>query len=299
MPIHSQASVRRLRHPRKLKDDRISDSYFRLQLQMRVGQRFHSKRVTTRRPEEASPLAPQSSPTFTVSDLTSDPDLWSLATRVVTLRMSQLAASRIRASSESVQDKTLRLFQWAVRQMLSDGYIILAPQSPDVRMVRGATDADTRGLQLPPSSGEVLGASAKPRDSRSRARSSFAREVIEVSDSSSDETRLSLHSKNHRQGTSSSKPGSISRSRTTQTTDEERYQLLSTELLVEPVLAMLRRHQSKHSRQHLHTDDILERIKALDQRFNAITREVVEQTLYSLLRAELLARGLSGDWQLC
>ncbi len=117
----SQTSPRQLRSHDKIADRKLTESYFQLQLQHYITLRYRCD-------------------PFMSSDLWSDAALASLARRLVRLRMQHRLSSRSsdlsrRSSSrdtrEQHQDKVRRLFEWAIRKMMQDGFLSLS--EPDRR----------------------------------------------------------------------------------------------------------------------------------------------------------------------
>ncbi|SOV04348.1 uncharacterized protein UDID_02356 [Ustilago sp. UG-2017a] len=119
-PRSSRYSARKLRTHDKIADHKLSESYFQLQLQQHISLRHHSD-------------------SFTLSDLSSDGNLAALAGRLVRLRLQSRKSSRSsdrprqidkgetsRNISEQPADKVKRLFEWAIRKMMRDGFITLS-----------------------------------------------------------------------------------------------------------------------------------------------------------------------------
>lgn len=111
----SESSARELRAPAKIADRKLTESYFQLQVQQHISRHHRSQ-------------------PFALSDLQSDPTLSTLAQRLVRIRLQHRLASHSVASSRSVSldtteqqlDKVCRLFEWAIRKMMHDGFITLA-----------------------------------------------------------------------------------------------------------------------------------------------------------------------------
>jgi len=113
--LRSQAATRQLRAHDKIADCKLTESFFQLQLQQHISLRYRDH-------------------AFTLPDLCSDASLSSLARRLVRLRLQLRASSRTpdkarRISSsgpEHQAEKVRRLFEWAIRKMMQDGFITLA-----------------------------------------------------------------------------------------------------------------------------------------------------------------------------
>lgn len=111
----SESGSRQLRSHGKIPDRELTEAYFQLQLQQYISQQYRSQ-------------------TFTISDLQSDADLSALAQRLVRIRLQHRHTSRTGDHSNAVSlgtteqqgEKTRRLFEWAVRKMMQDGFIALA-----------------------------------------------------------------------------------------------------------------------------------------------------------------------------
>uniref|UniRef100_V5EY47 CST complex subunit STN1 n=1 Tax=Kalmanozyma brasiliensis (strain GHG001) TaxID=1365824 RepID=V5EY47_KALBG len=111
----SESGSRQLRTHGKIPDRQLTEAYFQLQLQQHISQQYRSQ-------------------AFTISDLQSDADLSALARRLVRIRLQHRHTSRSGDSSNGVSlgtteqqaEKVRRLFEWAVRKMMQDGFIALA-----------------------------------------------------------------------------------------------------------------------------------------------------------------------------
>ncbi|SPO24767.1 uncharacterized protein UTRI_01740_B [Ustilago trichophora] len=113
----SQANARQLRTHDKISDHKLTESYFQLQLQQHISHCY--------------PLQ-----SFAISDLWSDTALFSLARRLVRVRLQHRLASRYADSSRRIPkdkdtseqhaEKARRLFEWAIRKMMQDGFVTLA-----------------------------------------------------------------------------------------------------------------------------------------------------------------------------
>ena len=110
----SRASTRQLRTHDKIADRKVSESYFQLQLQQHISLQYRHR-------------------AFQISDLSADASIFSLALRLVRLRLQRRQISQsadishriIKDSSEQEAQKVRRLFEWAVRKMMQDGFITL------------------------------------------------------------------------------------------------------------------------------------------------------------------------------
>ncbi|PWN53808.1 hypothetical protein IE53DRAFT_383647 [Violaceomyces palustris] len=157
-----QVGVKRhFRHHSKLSDSKVTDSLFRLEIQRHV-RKYCSSPSTYSAYRGGSGLGsfPDSKelvPAFTLRYLMRSEPLRNLARRVVRIKLEKRArrrrqevegaaaggsgkalgdhdmgstkeAGKLGQSKEDVADKVLRLFQWAIRQMLADGFIILASE---------------------------------------------------------------------------------------------------------------------------------------------------------------------------
>ncbi|GAC96392.1 hypothetical protein PHSY_003972 [Pseudozyma hubeiensis SY62] len=111
----SESNPRQLRAPTKVPDRNLTESYFQLQIQQHISQHYRSQ-------------------PFSVSDLRSDSVLSTLAQRLVRIRLQHRLASRSNGAMHSINsgtseqqlDKIHRLFEWAVRKMMQDGFVTLA-----------------------------------------------------------------------------------------------------------------------------------------------------------------------------
>ncbi|SPO23062.1 uncharacterized protein UTRI_01740 [Ustilago trichophora] len=113
----SRSSARQLRAHDKISDHKLTESYFQLQLQQYISQRYPFQ-------------------SFAISDLWSDAPLLSLARRLVHVRLQHRLASRYADSSRRITkdkdtseqhaEKARRLFEWAIRKMMQDGFVTLA-----------------------------------------------------------------------------------------------------------------------------------------------------------------------------
>lgn len=111
----SESNPRQLRAPTKVPDCNLTESYFQLQIQQHVSQHYSSQ-------------------PFSVSDLRSDSVLSTLAQRLVRIRLQHRLAARsdvamhgiTLGTGEQQLDKVHRLFEWAVRKMMQDGFVTLA-----------------------------------------------------------------------------------------------------------------------------------------------------------------------------
>ncbi|KAJ9478321.1 hypothetical protein PHBOTO_001907 [Pseudozyma hubeiensis] len=111
----SESNPRQLRAPTKVPDRNLTESYFQLQIQQHVSQHYSSQ-------------------PFSVSDLRFDSVLSALAQRLVRIRLQHRLASRsdvarhgmTLGTGEQQLDKVHRLFEWAVRKMMQDGFVTLA-----------------------------------------------------------------------------------------------------------------------------------------------------------------------------
>lgn len=119
----SQVTSRQLRAHDKISDRKLTESYFQLQLQQHITLRCRCN-------------------PFSISDLWSDKDLSSLARRLVRIRLQHRSASRsaghsrqlAKGTSEQHAEKSKRLFEWAVRKMMHDGFIALAETTPSLTL---------------------------------------------------------------------------------------------------------------------------------------------------------------------
>lgn len=113
--LRSKAATRQLRAHDKIADCKLTESYFQLQLQQHISLRYQDH-------------------AFTLPDLISDAGLSSLARRLVRLRLQLRASSRTvdkarrisSSGSEHQAEKVRRLFEWAMRKMMQDGFVTLA-----------------------------------------------------------------------------------------------------------------------------------------------------------------------------
>lgn len=108
----SLPSTRKLRSHDKIADHKLTEAYFQLQLQQHIS------------------LHHRSGPFF-LSDLSSDANLASLADRLVRLHLQLRQSSRRTGTvktgtSEQHAEKVKRLFEWAIRKMMRDGFITLS-----------------------------------------------------------------------------------------------------------------------------------------------------------------------------
>lgn len=129
----SETSTRQLRAHAKIADRHLTEAYFQLQLQQHISQHYRSH-------------------PFSLSDLRSDTTLSSLAQRLVSIRLQCRLASRSADTSrtasfdtsEQHSEKVRRLFEWAIRKMMQDGFITLA-ETDDSRLLKPnqTTDASS------------------------------------------------------------------------------------------------------------------------------------------------------------
>lgn len=137
-PPSSGTSRRKLRSQAKIPDHSLTESYFQLQLQHHVVQHY--------------PHRP-----FALSDLGASADLASLAHRLVDARMQSRSTTRrthsthsaAQASAEQTADKIRRLFEWALRKMMHDGFIVLNASTGPKSSSSGATNSDSYRLVTP------------------------------------------------------------------------------------------------------------------------------------------------------
>ncbi|SJX61672.1 uncharacterized protein SRS1_12656 [Sporisorium reilianum f. sp. reilianum] len=121
-----------LRTGEHTQSSRATESYFQLQLQQHISQHYRCH-------------------AFALSDLCTDSDLSSLAQRLVSIRLQRRQASRSADTShtrtasldtaEQQPEKVRRLFEWAIRKMMHDGFIILA-ESDDSRLLTATRKTD-------------------------------------------------------------------------------------------------------------------------------------------------------------
>lgn len=111
-PHPTPSRARQLRSHDKIADRDLTESYFRLQLQQHISLHFASH-------------------AFTIWDVRSHADLSGLAERLVRLRLEHRAGSAAShkprrtpsSSSEGEAEKVRRLYEWAIRKMMQDGFI--------------------------------------------------------------------------------------------------------------------------------------------------------------------------------
>ncbi|SNX83311.1 uncharacterized protein MEPE_02018 [Melanopsichium pennsylvanicum] len=137
----TQIRTRQLRAHDKIADHKLTENYFQLQLQQHISFRFHCE-------------------PFTSSDLWSDAGLVRLARRLVSVRLQHRMASRsankprcdTKDDFEHPSEKVRRLFEWAIRKMVQDGFITLSdadrPRQPFSRD-SALSDADWYCLITP------------------------------------------------------------------------------------------------------------------------------------------------------
>ncbi|KAI3493242.1 hypothetical protein L1887_42082 [Cichorium endivia] len=138
LPRSSGTSRRKLRSQAKIPDHSLTESYFQLQLQHHIVQHY--------------PHRP-----FALSDLGASADLASLAHRLVDARMQLRSTTRrthathsaAQASSEQTSDKIRRLFEWALRKMMHDGFIVLSASTVPRSSTSGAANSDSYRLVTP------------------------------------------------------------------------------------------------------------------------------------------------------
>lgn len=132
----SDASTRQLRAHAKIADRHLTESYFQLQLQQHISQHFQCQ-------------------PFTLSDLRLDSALSSLAQRLVIIRLQRRLASRSADAScstslnttEQHPEKIRRLFEWAIRKMMQDGFVTLA-EIDDSKALKAARKKDTTSTDV-------------------------------------------------------------------------------------------------------------------------------------------------------
>lgn len=132
----SESSTRQLRAHSKIPDQQLTEAFFQLQLQQYISQHYRD-----------SP--------FAVADLRSDATLSSLAQRIVRIRLQQRRSSRSGDrlhdvsvdTTEQQPEKVRRLFDWAMRKMMQDGYITLA-DSNDSKPGRASRNSDASAADL-------------------------------------------------------------------------------------------------------------------------------------------------------
>ncbi|KAN0063279.1 hypothetical protein ACQY0O_004443 [Thecaphora frezii] len=231
------STSRRLRKHQKLPDAKVTETYFRLQVQQYLADRHAEAQGDGFTSSSLGGSLPRP---FSVTDLAVQRDLRELAERLVRIKLARRGKARaesldVRASSlssESVADKVQRLFQWCIRQMMTDGFIMLAGA------VCGPEPSEVIDLtELPPSSGGGI-----------------------------------VHKK-----------------------DEETYRVVTSEVLAEPILAVLRR--SRSQREALDTDGVLGRLARMDDSFSSLTTEAAESALYDLWKQRLISRSAQGEWR--
>ncbi|CDS00569.1 hypothetical protein, partial [Sporisorium scitamineum] len=135
----SDSGTRQLRAHAKIADRHLTESYFQLQLQQHISQHYRCH-------------------PFALSDLRSDSALSSLAQRLVSIRLRLRLAShpadtsRIASlnTAEQHPKKIRRLFEWAIRKMMQDGFITLAERDDSslLRANRGADPSSTDAYRL-------------------------------------------------------------------------------------------------------------------------------------------------------
>lgn len=127
----SKSIIRPLRAPAKISDQKLTESYFQLQVQQHISLHYHSQ-------------------SFALSDLQIDKTLSTLAQRLVRIRLQHRLSARPAGSSpdislistEQQQDKIHRLFEWAIRKMMQDGFITLADEDHS-KQPRASHENDT------------------------------------------------------------------------------------------------------------------------------------------------------------
>lgn len=134
----SDSSTRQLRAHSKIPDQQLTEAYFQLQLQQYINQHYRDD-------------------PFAVADLRSDATLSSLAQRIVRIRLQHRRSSRSGSgdrshdvsvdTTEQQPEKVRRLFDWAMRKMMRDGYITLA-DSNDSKSGRASRNSDPNAPDL-------------------------------------------------------------------------------------------------------------------------------------------------------
>lgn len=160
---------RQLRTPSKLRDSQCTADLFRLHVQKFLvdHNRFtslcerarpHSSSRKRGRYTESSSSSPSSSasssslpPVFTMQYLMTVRNLWELADRVVSVMIRSREKESARkgllpsASGEAKSEKMKRLFERCVRQLVNEGYIVIADATAADAEAGGEEAADERG----------------------------------------------------------------------------------------------------------------------------------------------------------